>query len=257
MGTFFSYNGYTHDENACWFEIDRYGIVGPTGRIIKTRNIWTIHGRVNSSASPGAPSSAAIASVNSKVAAWENKLKDGGDVIFSLGDSMKLLDADCVEGTHLKSFSWLPGYDGVRGSGAEGVLRRTFKLVVYGDIAVTNTDTDIMEWQETISYTGTGLAKVVPVGSLAGTVQAQVLQQYTPYWITQSGHAVGLTNYPYAPTPIFQGFTTGVYYTPDGVSTSKMTPRKYGKNKNLEFPIRWNYRAWSSFGGSSFNPTNF
>ena len=169
---------------------------------------------------------------------------------------MRLLDSDCTEGTHIKSFSWLPGYDGVRGSGAEGVLRRTFKLVVYGDIPVTNTDTDITQWQETITYSGTGYAKVVPVGSLAGAVQAQQLQAYTPYYILQSGFAVGLTGYPTPPTPMLQGIS-GVYYMPEGVSSSKSTPRRYGKNLNTEYPVRWSYRAWSSIGGTFFNPTNF
>ena len=214
--TVFSYNGYAHDDNACWFEIHRYGIVGATGRIIKARNIWTVHGRVNCSAGT-TDTSSAIAQVNTKVLAFEAALKDGGDVIFSLGSSMRLLDSDCTEGTHIKSFSWLPGYDGVRGSGAEGVLRRTFKLVVYGDIPVTNTDTDITQWQETITYSGTGYAKVVPVGSLAGAVQAQQLQAYTPYYILQSGFAVGLTGYPTTPTPMLQ-VISGVYYMPEGVS---------------------------------------
>jgi len=242
MSEYLSYNGYTFDPDMCHFTIDRHGIVGQTGRIMKVRNIWNIHGRVN--APVGLSNAASKAAVDAKVVAVETAIRDGGDLVFSLGSTMKLLTSDCLEGTHVKKFSWLTSQEGVNGSAAEGVLRRSFNLVIYGDILVT-TDTDIIHWSESMTYVGTGLARVVPVGSLAGTVKAQQTQAYTPFWMIQSGMAIGLTSRPTPPTPTYQGIS-GIYYDPSSLSSTIGSPRRFGINRNTEFPVRWNYKCWSS-----------
>lgn len=242
MSQTLSYNGYTHDPDSCWFTINRFGILGGINRLNKVRNVWTIHGRVNSAA--GLSGTAAQNSVDTKVVAWENHVQDGGDLVFSLGSTMSLISRNCLEGTHVKEFSWLTGYDGVRGSGAEGLLRRSFKLVVYGDILVTSS-TDITHYQDSLAAIGSGGAKVVPVGALTGTVQAQQVQAYTPYYAIQSGSAVGLTAWPTPPLPVYTG-VSGVYYFPETLSVITKTPRNWGLNRNTGYEIQWNYKCWSS-----------
>jgi len=244
----------TLQPDAAWFHIDRVGILGQTNRITKTRNIWTIDGYVKST-STGVSAATLQAEVDTRVLALESAVREGIDVTFSLGSSMHLRSVDCLEGTHIKSFSWLTGYDGVRGSGAEGLLRRTFRLIVYGDILATS-DTDITQWQESLSFIGTGLKKTVPVGSLTGGVQAQQVQAYTPYYILQSGFAVGMTVYPSPPSPSFQGIA-GYYYLPDSVSTTKTTPRNWGRNRDTNFGVRWSYKCWSALDAASATPQVF
>lgn len=234
-GSILSIGSFNCDIDAAWFTIRRQGIVGNTGRIIKTRNVWDISGRVNGTT---------IAGVDTKVVALENAIYDGIDVSFSLGSTMFLRSSQCTEGTHIREFTWLTGYDGVRGSGAEAKLRRTFHLVVYGDI-VDTTDTDIILWQESLTFIGNGGPQIVPVKSILGQVQPQQLSAYTPMWITQTGIARGMTTVPPAATPAFIGFS-GVYYPEGGISFSQLTPTNYGRNENTGFGVRWNHKCWTT-----------
>ena len=244
MPQFLTIGGFTCDADSAWFTIRRTGLVGGTGRINRTRNVWEISGRVN-----GITPSA----VDTKVVALESAVMDGIDLVFSLGSSMNLLSRNCAEGTHVREFRWLPGYDGVRGSGAEGVLRRTFHLVVYGDVIDTS-DTDYTSYSDQLTFIGNGSPNVVPVTSLNGPVQPQQIETYTPVWILQTGQATGLTTTPPAATPQFIG--TG-YYPPSGINLSYFTPRKYGINQNTEFGVRWAYRCWISNYVQGYVPPSF
>lgn len=229
-----SIGSFDCDEDSAWFKIDREGIIGGLGRLTKVRNVWTIYGRVN-----GTDES----SVDAEVVALEAAVVDGIDISFSLGSTMSLTSANTTEGTHIKHFSWLTGSDGVRGSGAEGILRRSFKLVVYGDILVT-TDTDIIHWQESINGIGTGGPNVVPVISLLGDVQAQQVQARTPCFLIQSGYAVGLTANPTASPQIYLG-VPGIHYMPTLCNINYFTPKQWGVNQNAQYGTRWSYKCWS------------
>jgi len=183
--------------------------------------------------------------VNAQVVAIEAAVRPGADIVFSLGSTMRLISSAMTQGTQVQSFSWLPGFDGARGSGAEGILRRTFHLVMYGDNIVTS-DTDLMSWQETLSATGDGGPRIVPVGSLNGLVQAQQVQSFTPYFATQSGFAVGLTNYPFSPLPLYAG-QPNVFYFPESANIALVSPKSLGINLNTGYGIRWSFRCWSPF----------
>ena len=235
---------FTCDPDRTWFQIDRYGIRSHVNRLIKVRNQWTVWGSVN--ATQGVSGAAAQGQVNAKVLSLEAAVADGINLIFSLGSSMNLMSANCTEGTHIKEFSWLPGFDGVRGSGAEGVLRRTFKLVVFGDILVTGINNGITFWRESLRTVGNGGPHIIPVTSLNGVVTPQQLTSYTPFWIIQSGMARGLTGYPAPATPIY-GAVPNVYYPPEKQSVETITPEQFGLNVNTEFGVRWSYSCWSSY----------
>lgn len=228
-----SIGDYDCDNDAAWFGIERNGIFGSTGRVTKVRHTWTIMGRVN-----GSDSSA----VDAEVIALETAVEDGIDIVFSLGSTMSLLDADCTEGTHIKSFQWLTGSDGVRGSGAEGILRRSFKLVVYGD-KLAASDTVITQWHETLTGIGNAGPRIVPVGSITGTVQAQQVQAHTPCFLIQSGYAVGRDATPAYPDPVYFG-VSGIHYMPEAMTVSKFTPKDWGRIQNNQFGIRWSYKCW-------------
>jgi hypothetical protein len=234
------------------FEIKRQGILSGTNRIHRVRNTWVINGRVRSE--PGASGSVASAQVDLLVVQLEAALHDGIDLSFSLGSTMYLTSAAMAEGTHIRRFVWTTGIDHVNGSGAEGLLRRTFELEVYGD-NLLNQDTLITGWRDSIRSFGTGGAKVVPVGSLNGAVQAQQLQAITPYRCIQSGFGIGLRDYPLAPVPNFLG-NPGVYYDPDTLNTERFGPERWGRNTNTNFGVRWNYMCWGTIPLLS-NPQTF
>lgn len=230
-----TYNNYTFDEDAVWFTINKRGIIGRTGRRNLVAEQWVIHGRVNG---------ADVSAVNAKIALVEAAMVDGGDLVFSLG-SHSLLSSNCTEGTHVRLFSWLPGYDGVHGSGAENVLRRSFRMIIDG-ITVNTADTDIIEWHESVFTIGTGGPIIVPSGSLAGIVEPQQIQAYTHFITIQSGYGVGLTTYPIPASPIWR-FTGGVYYEPLQCRSGPATPSQWGINQNTGYRWNWNYQCWSTF----------
>lgn len=229
------YNNVGFDPDAVWFTIHKQAILSGMGRRKFIDEKWYLTGRV---------SGANTAEVQAKVDALENNLADGGDLVFTL--THRLLSADCVEGTHVYSLTWLPGFDGVRGSGAEMVLRRTFKMVIGGKKLATGIDTDLIEYRETVSGRGTGGPQVIPVLSLYGYPQAQQRVARTPFWATQSGYAIGLTAYPLPPTRIWLT-TPGVYYMPDQVIGSLTTPQNFAINQNTAFRTTWSYLAWSNY----------
>ncbi len=228
------YNGHGFGLDCVWFRIVRQPIIGGTGRTNYVDHRWYLNGRVN-----GANTAAVVAGVQ----AVENALVPGGDLVFTIYH--KLLNADCVAGTQIRNFVWSEGYDGVRGSGAELVLRRTFSCIISGRTIATS-DTDLVQYSETIRGVGTGGPITYPVTSLIGAVQAQQTVLFTPYWTTQSGFAVGLTAEPPASTPIWQ-FTPNVFYMPDQVSIGLSTPINWGINVNTGFRTEWRYVCWSAF----------
>lgn len=230
------YGGYAFDPDAVWFTIHKQAIIGRLGRRKYIAEMWHLTGRVS-----GANSE----EVQAKVVALENAMTDGGDLVFTLTHA--LYSADCVEGTHVYSLKWLPGFDGTpRGSGAEMVLRRTFQITIGGKKLATGIDTDLIEYRETIRGRGTGGPIVLPVTALAGDVQAQQRVLKTPFWTTQSGYAVGLTEYPLPATRLWL-LTPNVYYMPDQVSGGYTTPENFGINQNTGFRTDWNYLCWSNF----------
>ncbi len=246
---------FTCDPSSTSFVIRRRGILGATNRINYVRNTWDITGRVNADLPAGSTAAALQAATDVALVAFEAAVRDGISIVFSLGSTANLISSQCVSGTHVLHFEWLRGFDGVNGSGAESLLRRTFHLVVYGDFLVTNTDTLITQWQETISIMGSGGPRTVPVVSLYGAVQAQQLSVFTPYFITQRGSATGLLSAPAGNPPAFLG-NPNVFYLPETISASTGTPRKWGVNASTEFPVSWNYKAWTALAVTG-SPTGF
>lgn len=227
-----SYNGRAFAPDSVWFTITKRAIIGGTGRRNFVHEQWNINGRV---------SGANTAAVQGEMASLESSLNDGGDLVFSLYHS--LLSADCVEGTHVREFAWLPGYDAVRGSGAELVLRRTFRLVIDGK-KIAPSDLDLIAYHEAFRGVGTGGPIILPVHAMTGEVQAQQTVRATEFWSTQSGYAVGLLSNPPAATALWQA-TDGVYYKPLAVSGTLDTPMHYGRNVNTAFRTSWSYTCWS------------
>ena len=67
---------------------------------------------------------------------------------------------------------------------------------------------------------------------MAGSVQAQQRVAQTPFWTTQSGYAIGLTEYPLPATRLWLT-TPGVYYMPDQVVGGYTTPENFGINEPM------------------------
>lgn len=244
---FVSYGSYQWDQNAVWFTRHLRPIIGKTGRRNFIHNQWILNGRVNG---------ANTAEVDTARVNMENALIDGQDLVFSLGTTQNLISANCVNGTKIRSLDWLPGYDGARGSGAEDVFRRTFRLIIDGLVRVTS-DTDIIEWHEQVTGTGTGGPRTLPVGSLTGYVTAQQTQLYTKCEAVQTGYAVGLTGYPPAASPIWVSGAGGVYEYFERRRNSLSSPQQIGINQNTGYRRSWSYQFFSTVGPIVGSPSIF
>ena len=231
-----TYNGSDFPEDACYFTRHSRPIIGKTGRRNFIHEQWVIHGRVNG---------LNTAEVDAARVAFESTLVDGGDLSFSLGSTQRLISANTVQGTHIRELTWLTGTDGVRGSGAEDVLRRTFRLVIDGLLRMTS-DTDVIEYHETVQGVGTTGPRILPVGSLTGDITPQQTQLKTKCEAIQSGYSIGLTRYPLASTPIWVSGAGGVYEYFERRRNKVSTPSQLGRNQNTMFRRDWAYFYWST-----------
>lgn len=232
---YLQYGSYQFAPDSAWFTRHIRPIVGKTGNRNYVNHQWVINGRV---------SGANTAAVDAARVDFENSLLDGYNLTFSLGTTQNLISSETVSGTHIKELTWLPGYDGVRGSGAEDVFRRTYRLIIDGTFAVTSGN-NIIEWHESVVGIGTGGPRVLPVGSLTGLITPQQTQRYTKCEAIQSGYAVGLTAYPVAATPIWVHGVGGVYEYFERRRNWLTTPQQWGVNQNTGFRRNWSYHVWS------------
>lgn len=242
-----TYNGFAFTENASSFVRHIRPIVGRTGRRNFVHHQWIIDSRVEGNNTD---------EVDLATIAMNNCLVDGGDLVFSLGTTQNLISANTIEGTHVRSLTWTKGYDGGNGSGAEDVLRRTFRVVIDGLQRVTS-DTDVIEYHETVQGIGTGGPRILPVGSLSGPVTAQQTQQYTKCEAIQSGYAIGLGTRPNPSTPIWISGMNGVWEYFERRRFGVESPQHIGRNMSTGYKRSWSYQFWSEIGPLVGTPNFF
>lgn len=235
MPAYLTYNGYQFQNDSAWFERHIRPIIGKTGRRNYEHHQWIIHGRLNGDNT---------AAVDAARMTFQSALVDGGDLLFSLGTDQNLISSSTISGTRIQHLKWLAGYDGVRGSGAEDVLRRTYMLVIDGLRKVTS-DTDVIEYHETVTGIGNGGPRILPVGSLNGDVTPQQTQLKTRCEAIQTGYAVGLTAYPNPSTPIWISGQADVYEYFDRRRFSLSSPQQIGRNLSTGYRRGWSYYFWS------------
>lgn len=124
--------------------------------------------------------------------------------------------------------------------GAEGQTQRTYNLALEADIitAASDAGSGIVEWEETLSFSGGGPRWVyLPV--LNGQPQKQTTHQATTYKAVQSGRAVGLSGYPTVPRPIWP---QALHQDQSGSQIS--SPVKVGSGAaatSRRYPVSWTY----------------
>lgn len=237
-----TYNGYTFPPETTSFTITKRAVIGATGRRNFLYHQWVIDSALLGTGNTD---------LTAKIAALEAALVDGGDLTSSLGGH-QLLSASTTQGTHVRLVPrYHKGYDGVHGMGAELVNRRSFQVIIDGLVPQTS-DTDIVAWRESVIGIGNGLSRVVPVGSLTGGVQAQTVQDFTPFFAIQSGYCIALTSQPSPATPLWAHGVGGVYQMGEKFRSGPTSP-DYGLNINTHFKVEWSYQFWSAtvLAGSS------
>lgn len=229
MSAILKYGSYTHQPNSVMLDIVRRGMSSRMGRMFGVKETWNIKGVLMASSA-----SALSTLVDQLQAAYS---QNGYDIEFSItgGIVHKLLNSDCIGGVQVVQFLWLGS--GPRGSGVEGLFRRTYQIVVEGMKRVGASNL-VLEYQDQIRYIGTGGTRVLRVESLAGDPQPQNVCLYTTSRAIQSGYAVGLTTWPTPAAPKWHGY--GRY---DRYMQSFGTPRFIGSgsSSHMLYPVTWRY----------------
>ena len=186
------YGAYAHDQNECAVVISRRPVFSPRGYRQFVRETWHISG-VKQATSQSALT-AALAELR---AAYR---VDGLDVGLYLDDGATLTDhfissSAALGGVRVKSL------DFPKGDGAEYSTFRSYTLTLEADLS--DTAVNLLEYDESLSFQGTGGPRRVFLDVLEGLPQEQLGTQRTTYRATQQGRAVGSGGYPTAPAPIW------------------------------------------------------
>jgi hypothetical protein len=115
------------------------------------------------------------------------------------------------------------------------VLR--FDITAYAEYLIDNAEDAVLQFQESLSFQGDCGPDIVwrPCVN-AGPVQ-QAVSPATTQIIIQRGRAVGHTDYPTPPAPIFPA----QYYQGKYTVIDPESPRQVGQGY-IEYPISWQYR---------------
>lgn len=139
--------------------------------------------------------------------------------------------------------------------GAEYVLFRKFSFTATASYAVPGSQTLLLDFHETLTFTGGG-PKFVVRNAINTTPQRQLVYPSTVSFCTQQGYAIGYRGYPQVPLPKFpQSFL-------DSPDIKKDSPKRerpgVGQSQGLYsgYRIEWTFR----FGDgtplfSNVNPT--
>lgn len=234
---------YAHSASACHYAITRSKVFGQTGRSMKYIEDWIITGNVRA---------ANEAAMKTAEAAFETAYNTGNKnltVFYNDGTTetvSKIVTANTINGTRVVSRRWSGG--GPQGSMMQGVNRRSFQVHIRAEFVDTEDTENIIFWQQSIAELSTGGPDFVIQRSLTGACQKQQVAAYTPYKAVQRGMAVGKTSYPNFPDAYWSG---SLRHEP--FRREMLTPKAFGANVNMEYPITWEYH-FEDAGGLSATP---
>lgn len=235
----FSYRGFLHPANECTVAIKVKNNFDKAGRRIGRTETWNITGLIQA---------ATQLKVDAACAAMEQAYEeDGGDAILYLNAGgpahRKLTTADSLTGVRV-----LEGVDYPDGKGADFSTYRHYAITLEATYYKKKGKFNLLEWQETLSWVGTGGPKFIFLPLLVGIPDKQFTQQHTTVKLTQSGHAIGRYKYPRMAKPLFPGDEHV-----DQRGHGKETPKRKGPPGR---PFLTDYKVDWSYHFESVNPMN-
>lgn len=163
-------------------------------------------------------------------------VKPGGDLVYldsnGIVTSIVLRNAGSSTGVSLCD----PGIEWNGLTGAEGITLKTATLAFDATYPVVNAGY-LLEFRETLTFRGGGPSRVCK-RAVNTTPQSQMPYQFTEYYATQSGSAIGFRDEPFIPPPIqaWSAFEMG-----DQRQTSDTSPQPAGLIYE-NFPVSWSYQ---------------
>lgn len=227
---FWRYGAYEFPADENWFDIDARFVHSGIGRRMHSHIVVDLYGRRYA---------ADKAALTTSLGDLENALAiDNQDLIFHDDDGTETRHSfkndATINGVNVTGFAYLRRRSaGITGGADEYVISRTYRVRFEFD--VINSEATILAWRESVKAIGTGQSDFVLMGAFFGPVQKQFTQQFTPFVAIQSGFALGHLSTPPAATPLFPADLK-----PTRHMIEPFTP-KFGRVRNTEFGIRWNY----------------
>lgn len=218
------YNGYVHTFGEPKVSITRNAQPSSQGTIMTMRENWKITGILQA---------IDLKTTGEAITTLEEAYGDQGADIYIVGTPHGILSQNTLGGVRVTGLPAYPTSDG-----AELSTYRTYDINVEADVIIGDGDAEILEWEETLIYTGGG-PRFVVIPTLYGEPIKQTVCQSTSYRCTQSGYAKGFSKYPDAPEPYYD-----YAWHQDQSPVTLIAPTLIGTGagaKQTGFGVRWNY----------------
>jgi hypothetical protein len=226
------YGSYWHESDEAFIDHDRASEQDQSGIVISEIETWTIGGRLEA-----ATQSALTAAIAALEAAYT---LTGQDIILYENDgttpsALAMYSANTVGGVIVTK---RPSYGAIRNGAYSTWIDYTIQVQAKQQIN-NGSSNPIVEWTETLSFTGTGGPRHIAMEVRNGQPVVQRVSQATPCRAFQSGRAVGYSSWYLAPPPIWPQWLKH----PE-VGGSVSTPKIIGSGSTREkvnFETTWNY----------------
>jgi len=138
----------------------------------------------------------------------------------------------------------------------EYVNSRTVDFTAQCEVVLPGAANAIVSWEESVSISGDGSPQYVWRWPVNAEGFPQMTSPHSLITTTQSGRAIGHTDYPSNPEPMFGRNPRGGIYRGDKSSLRPSSPEAMGKGW-VNFPIEWAYVYESTrlLGGQIPKPT--
>lgn len=231
--TVLSYGNYTHDEYENIVNISMRGLENQTGYVYGVVETWVITGILQADTLVQLLTRQAALQAAYQIQDQNLSWVSGSNVIYQIQSAQTLYG---VRVTNPPSFAQ-------GGAPGELVNRRQYQITLEAaylfDIAATGTTLNpyLLDYEQTLSFTGNGGPVFGHLPTLTGLHQKQVLTETSIVTAQQSGSKVSLNAYA-PPDPPLEYLAD--YEKQDRRIIRQGNPRRIN-NYTIEYPIFWTY----------------
>lgn len=229
MALYFQYGQYQHEPGDIVIaSISRATEYSPRGQPLLSKLTWSIQGQIH------ADSPALLTpKLRALEAAYARHGRDAG--LYETGGvptAHVMRSAGSIGGVRSSGVQYPTG------DGIEYTTLRNYSVTLEADYPFE--DVSLLEFSETLSFSGTCRPRFVFLPLLNGQPEKQIVQRSTTQKVTQSGNALGYFSRPSAPPPLWPNDEHE-----DLRQISTTSPRVvYGRT--VDFGIQWSYSFESS-----------
>ncbi|QDV21428.1 hypothetical protein Pan153_61160 [Gimesia panareensis] len=221
------YGDYQHPDNEANVIISRQGLEAEDGFIYGYTETWNITGVMHAETDKEL-----VTKMAQLVEGYEAQ---GKDLTWKKGSTImhQLVSLNTLAGTRVTVPPHFP-----RNGNGELTTFRSYAMTVEADINFTQINLEepqVLKYEESLNYTGTGGAKFFLLPTIKGAFQKQQLTESSPVQMVQSGMKVGLGAYPAANAPLFP------YYEHVDRRQVNYAATRRRNGLDIEFPTHWSY----------------